>query len=259
MTDADRFRLLHGPYRTPRFRYGHTLRCELRGELVVTGLTDAPVPWPLGRRPGKSVRARSLVLCGDLADAVRRESATAVAYHWGITAQTVTRWRQALGVGHVNEGTHRLRSDLAYEPGPTAGREKGQAKNSDPGRRAKIAAAKRGKPRPPHVVEAMRKGRLGTPHSAEARAKMSAAHKFLGTRPPKAGRPWTPEEDRLVRKLPAAEVARKTSRSLRAVWSRRRVLGLPDGRTREARASRAGPERLPRQRSRAGLLSPDGG
>ena len=145
---------------------------------------------------------------------------------------TVTLWRRALGVGHVREGTHRLRSDLAYEPGPTAGRKKGQAKNSDPARRAKLAAAKRGKPSPPHVVEAMRKGRLGTPHSAEARAEMSAAHKRRGTRPPKAGRPWTAEEDALVRTLPAAEAARRTGRTLVAAWSRRRVLGLPDGRRR---------------------------
>jgi hypothetical protein len=57
MTDADRFRLLFGPYRLPRFRYGGALRCELRGELVVTGLTDAPVPWPVGRRPGRGGRA----------------------------------------------------------------------------------------------------------------------------------------------------------------------------------------------------------
>ena len=48
MTDADRYRLLFGPYHTPRLRYGDALRCELRGELIVTGLTDAPVPWPLG-------------------------------------------------------------------------------------------------------------------------------------------------------------------------------------------------------------------
>jgi hypothetical protein len=232
MTDADRFRLLFGPYCTPRFRYGEALRCELRGELVVTGLTDAPIPWPLGRRPGRNERARSLVLCGDLARAVRRESNQAVAHWWGITPQTVTKWRKALGVGHITEGTHQLRSDLAFEPGPTAGREKGQAKNSDPARREKIAAAKRGRPRPPHVVKAMRQGRLGTPHSAEAKAKMSAAHKRRGTRPPKAGRPWTPEEDDLVRTLPAAEVARRTGRTLLAVWSRRRELELPDGRSR---------------------------
>jgi hypothetical protein len=43
MTDAGRFKLRFGPYRTPRFRYGGALRCELRGELVVCGLTNMPV------------------------------------------------------------------------------------------------------------------------------------------------------------------------------------------------------------------------
>ena len=56
MTDADRLKLLFGPYRAPRFRRGGTLRCELRGDLVVTGLTDAAIPWPLGRRPGRNER-----------------------------------------------------------------------------------------------------------------------------------------------------------------------------------------------------------
>jgi hypothetical protein len=247
MTDADRFRLLFGPYRTPRFRYGGALRCELRGELIVCGLTDAPVPWPLGRLPGRNKRARSLVVSGDLAEAVRRESNQAVAHRWGITPQTVTKWRKALGVGHVNEGTHRLRSAYTAEPWAQESLAKAQGKAGDAARREKIAAAKRGRPRPPHVVEAMRKGRLGTPHSAEARAKMSAAHKRRGTRPPKAGRAWTADEDEQARTLPAAEVARRTGRTLAAAGPDRRELGLPDGRTREARASRAGPERLPRR------------
>jgi hypothetical protein len=43
-------------------------------------------------------------------------------------------------------------------------------------RRERIAASRRGKPRPPHVVEAMRRGRAGKAQSAEARAKMRAAH-----------------------------------------------------------------------------------
>jgi hypothetical protein len=48
---------------------------------------------------------------------------------------------------------------------------------ASPERAAKIAAAKRGKPRPRHVIEAMRRGRLGKPHSAETRRKMSEAHR----------------------------------------------------------------------------------
>jgi len=44
-------------------------------------------------------------------------------------------------------------------------------------RREKITASRRGKPRPPHVVEAMRKGRTGKPHTEEAKHKMREAHR----------------------------------------------------------------------------------
>ncbi len=43
-------------------------------------------------------------------------------------------------------------------------------------RRQRIAAAKRGKKRPRHVIEAIRKGRTGKQQSDEAGAKMRAAH-----------------------------------------------------------------------------------
>jgi hypothetical protein len=43
MDDADRFRLL-GKYRTPRFRIGQRVRCLVRREMIVTGMTDAPIP-----------------------------------------------------------------------------------------------------------------------------------------------------------------------------------------------------------------------
>jgi hypothetical protein len=77
MNDADRFKLLFGPYRTPRFRYGKVVFCEVRGEVTICGLSDAPIPWPIG----KCGRAKSLVVYGHHADAVRRESNVAVA-HW---------------------------------------------------------------------------------------------------------------------------------------------------------------------------------
>jgi hypothetical protein len=41
------------------------------------------------------------------------------------------------------------------------------------------------------------------------------------------GRPWTPEEDGLVRALPPAEAARRTGRSLPSVYDRRHALGVP--------------------------------
>jgi hypothetical protein len=39
--------------------------------------------------------------------------------------------------------------------------------------------------------------------------------------------PWTPQEDKLVRTLPALEVSHRTGRSLGAVYKRRRQLGVP--------------------------------
>jgi hypothetical protein len=73
--DADRFRLL-GKYRTPRVRVGRWVRCEVRGEIQVVGFTDAPIPWPLGKCRGHA----AVIVYGDLARAVRRESALAVGH-----------------------------------------------------------------------------------------------------------------------------------------------------------------------------------
>src|SRR5439155_13710510 len=134
-----------------------------------------------------------------LSDAVRRASAQAGPHWFGVTPQTVTRWRKAVGIGPVTEGTHCLRHDYFEEPWALAARQKGQAKGNDPTRCAKIAAARRGKRRPAHVGKAVAAAHRGKPHSAETRRKMSEAHRLRGTRPPKAGRPWTKQEDALVR------------------------------------------------------------
>jgi hypothetical protein len=227
MKDRDRFRLL-GSYRTPRIRYGRTVRCAVRGEVEVVGLHEAPVPWPIGKRG----RAKSLVVFKDLARAVRRESEAAVAHHWGVDKQTVGKWRKALGVGRVTEGTSRLLSTHAQEPAVVAGLKRAQAKSGDPARRAKLAAAMRGKKVDRRVVEALAAQRRGTRHREESRRRMSEAHRWRGTLVPGTV-VWAPEEDALVRSLPAAVAARRTGRSLVAVWQRRRVLGLPDGRRKE--------------------------
>jgi hypothetical protein len=224
--DEDRYRLWHGPYQAPRFRYGRVVWCEVRGEVTICGLTDAPIPWPVGIKGSN----RALVIYGALAKAVRTEANQAVAHWWGVTPQTVTKWRKAMEVGPTTEGTSKLRSAYSQEEWFVEAAKKAHAKARDPQRRAKIAAAKRGKMRPKHVVEAMRQGRAGKGHSPEARGKMRAAALRNGSRSPKAGRAWTTEEDELLRTLPAQEVARRTGRSLTAVYSRRRKLGLPDGR-----------------------------
>jgi hypothetical protein len=96
----------------------------------------------------------------------------------------------------------------------TNDRAPGTGQADGPVRRARIAAAKRGKPSPLHVVAAIARGHRGTHPGAEARRKMSAAHRRRGTRPPKAGRPWTAAEDALVRTRRPKDAARLTGRTL---------------------------------------------
>lgn len=236
MHDAERFRLRFGPYRTPRFKYGARVKDARRGLVKIIGLSDAPIPWPIG---AGNRGAKSLVLFGALARAVRRESNQAVARAWGVTGQTVTAWRRALGVGPTTAGTSKLRSRHFREPWARDAQRKAWSKARDPGRRSKIAASKRGKPRPAHVIEALRQANLGRPLSAETRRKMSEAHKRRRSWPPAAGRPWTPEEDELVRTLRIADAAKQTGRTVSAVKGRRNKLRVPDGRTKAERQGRA--------------------
>jgi hypothetical protein len=97
-----------------------------------------------------------------------------------------------------------------------------------PARREKIAAARRGKPRPWHVMEPAQEAREGSRHTEETRWKTSEAHRRRGARLPKAARLWTPGEDALVRTLPAVYAAQQTGRTLKAVYNRRAVLRAAD-------------------------------
>jgi hypothetical protein len=68
----------------------------------------------------------------------------------------------------------------------------------DPERSEKIAAAKRGKPRPAHVREAIGRAQVGRVITEKTRRKMSEAQKRRDAWPPAAGRPWTEAEDAVV-------------------------------------------------------------
>jgi hypothetical protein len=171
-----------------------------------------------------------------LAKAVRRESNQAVSLWWGVTPQTVTKWRKALVVGIATEGTSRLHSAYTNEPWAVQALAKAHAKARDPQRRAKIAAARQGKPRPPHEVESMHKAWRGSHHTEESWRRMSRTHQKRGTLVP-GTIPWTTEEDKLVKTLPVEEAAKKIGRSLSAVYTRRRRLGMPDGRRRGIKES----------------------
>ena len=88
------------------FTYGAVVACEMRGQVELVGPSCGPIPWPIGRRDGR----RAIALYGGLADAVRRESAAGLGHWWGVGAETVWRWRKALGVGPTTDGTSRLRA-----------------------------------------------------------------------------------------------------------------------------------------------------
>jgi hypothetical protein len=94
--------LIGGPYRAPRCRVGRILESAVTGDQVVSGMTGAPIPWPYVQRRGDK---RSLIVCGGLEQAIRTESIEAVAYHWGVSRWTVSRWRRALAVQRYNRGT----------------------------------------------------------------------------------------------------------------------------------------------------------
>lgn len=183
-------------YRPPRCRVGGWLRDVLRGKVKVCAISDAPLQWPMTRHQhggGKPF----LIVTKELAQAVRTESELAVCYWWGVTAQTVWAWRKRLGVGPVTPGASELRRVRGQQTFTHEKARKLLAASKRHGRNAKVAAARRGKPRP-KAIEAMRQANLGRSLSAETRRRMSETHRRRGTRPPAAGRPWTREEESLL-------------------------------------------------------------
>lgn len=77
--------------------------CEF-GELEATAAhcIRTSFPWPLGKVHGNNNRA--LIVFGALAPAVRQESDQTVCYWWGISPQTVSKWRKALDVERITPG-----------------------------------------------------------------------------------------------------------------------------------------------------------
>jgi hypothetical protein len=98
MADADCLDLL-GTYHAPPFRVGQVVCCQVRGRVTVTGLTAARIPWPVGKKANTGRGA--LVVCEGLAEALRDEATSAVARWWGVSPNTVSRWRRALGIARA--------------------------------------------------------------------------------------------------------------------------------------------------------------
>jgi hypothetical protein len=163
MLDSERYRLLYGPYKPPKCRLGEKLFCEYRDrEVRVKRITDAPIQWPAARRSYR----QAPIVCGDLVRAIRTESEIAVAYHWGVRYFTFWKWRQALDVPRMTNGSRRLVIEYAAEKLSPEVRAKGRAAMARPDVRAKLSASKKGKPQHPNTIVACRQ--LGKRPKAEA-------------------------------------------------------------------------------------------
>jgi hypothetical protein len=205
MIDRGRIDLLFGPYKAPRLRPGDRATCLLRDcAVVITSITDAPIPWPRCRALGSGHGGGSgLWLGGDLEEAVRRESAAAVRYWWGLSVSTVWKMRKALGVTRTNnEGTQRL----------------------------VWHAAVRG-------AEAV-KARAWTERERAARRRLNAELNLArNLRPGYHGPRWTKAERDLLGRLPDEAVAARTGRTANGVRVMRTRLGIPTVRDRRRRAA----------------------
>lgn len=192
-----RFRLLFGPYDPPRTRRGKFLFCEWRGTVKVGEYSDGPIPWPL-----KWGTRRSLILCGDLVEAVKQESEVAVAHHWGVSAATVKKWRQALEVEFYNAGTRWLQHAQALE-------------NATPSRMRRITDLARAVTRVPKPRKWKRYMSQLVRMRIARSGPINPRHKL-----------WTDCEDHLLGSKSDAELAAILGRSAGAIRSRRRALKI---------------------------------
>ncbi len=183
--------MLHfGPYNPPKVRRRGRLFDEVHGTVVVGRFSDAEILWP--KRWGRN----SLVLCGDLTRAVRRESAIAISHWWGVSRAVVGRWRRALGVGKYTEGTSILHSKKAKELFSSEKWAEYRLLACDPVFRTKLSRSRR-------------------------RQKI----------PPAKGRHWTSQEEALLGTMTDRTLAERLQCPTHVVLSRRQTLGIaPFGR-----------------------------
>jgi hypothetical protein len=211
VNDADRVKLLFGPYQAPPLRRGDRAFCLLRNcDVVITSWTDARIPWPrCGALDGPG-GGSGLLLDEELARAVRHESA-AVMYWWGASSEAVKRWRRALGVGPTdNEGSRRL---------------------------IRAAAAAGG--------EALRERGL-TDEECDERSRRAlrlnlGQYLWTGYHSPR----WTATQRRLLGRHPDEVVAAKVGRTVGAVRCKRTALGIPTALDRRKCRSRRGQRGTP--------------
>jgi hypothetical protein len=193
LTDPNRIKLLHGPYRAPPLKRGDRAWCLLRDcVVVVTSWTDARIPWPRCRALDGTGGSR-LLLDEELARAVRCESAAAVRHWWRVSVGAVWRWRKALGVTRTNNDGSRRLIHAAADLGAAAMRERGLT-DEECDERSRTA-------RRLNLAQYLRTG-------------------YHGPR-------WTKAQLRLLGKYPDDVVAARVGRTVDAVRCKRTRLGIP--------------------------------
>jgi hypothetical protein len=80
---------------------------------VVTSISDSRIQWPWAKR-GRG-RTSPLVHKG-LTKALRVETGADICRTWGITGQTVTKWRKQLGVSSRTPGLRKLQREIMLGP-----------------------------------------------------------------------------------------------------------------------------------------------
>ena len=168
-------------------------------------------------------------MCGDLVRAIRTESEMAVAHHWGVRNQTVWKWRRALNVPRMTNGSLRLVIEYATEKFTPEALTKGKEAMHSPEVRAKLSAARKGRPQHPNTIAACRE--LGRrPKSEEWKRGMSERSKKMWENPEAHGLPsrrkWTEEELALIGTDSDKAVAKALGLPVNVVQYKRESLGI---------------------------------
>jgi len=200
--------LLFGPYTAPKCKRGSHLVCAIRGRVKVSAFTTAPIPWPLTNRPtgiGKPFH----VVGGSLQLALRRESKAAIAYWWGVSFSTVVRWKRALGLLGMTEGSRQSIVDQGTYRTLTHGMTWTPDKDvllgtaSDPAIAARLGCT------------------VGMVYLRRRKLKRAAYRRLPN------GRPWTAAEPTAIGTMIDRQLAERFGRSVLNVARKRTKKGIP--------------------------------
>jgi hypothetical protein len=192
------------------------------------------------------------IVCGDLERAVRRESVVALCHWFDVSRSTVARWRWALGVPAMTEGTRARLAATAWVAArhsswtpaedailgtmtdAAAAALIGCSESAAQARRYRLGIpSQRPSKAPPHVWTPEEDALLGTMSDRWIARTLGINQSTVWRRRTKVGiepcpkhRVWTEEEDALLGTVPDGSIAEKLGSSYHAVWLRRRKLGI---------------------------------